>query len=254
MEVVKYQLIIIVSISLAFLIFGRKPAFYLSIFWTLWTVVLLFHPPLIFTQLAFTWGSYLICRQLSENRRKIKELEACSSEYGDDFRKRILAAGHESAFEVVDGREHWKELKHAITSARNEVVILSGWISSNVLDRDLLQLIERRIRDGVTFFFGYGWRNSKGEHAGFESTDSAIQALKRLTLKHPENIFIHSFPNHEKLLIKDRDYVICGSNNWLSNRGFRNSERSVKIFSTHLAATETERIKRMVQPVGRGNE
>lgn len=199
--------------------------------------------------MALLGAAILFVASFQRIKKKIKELKDCSSEYGGDFQNRILAAGQESKFEIVDGINHWKELKEAISSARNEVVILSGWISSNVLDRDLLRLIEVRMQSGVTFIFGYGWQNSKGEHAGFENTDFTIHALRELGRKHPGKIFLHDFPNHEKLLIKDRIYVICGSNNWLSNRRFRNSERSVKIFSTKLATTEAERIKRMVQPV-----
>lgn len=34
------------------------------------------------------------------------------------------------------------------------------------------------------------------------------------------------FNNHQKILIVDQARVVCGSHNWLSNRAFKNREKS----------------------------
>jgi phosphatidylserine/phosphatidylglycerophosphate/cardiolipin synthase-like enzyme len=59
-------------------------------------------------------------------------------------------------------------------------------------------------------------------------------------------IQIGKFPNHEKILVVDDDFVVCGSNNWLSNTGFRNSERSVVVRSPDFARVERERVSKLV--------
>lgn len=247
MAVIGFQLIIIVTISLTFLIGGRKPAFYLSVFWTCWTVVLLFFPPLIFTQLLFTWGTYLICRNIADSKRKIRELRDIASEYTKPTQERIEVAANNSQVHTISGGEHFTELHTAINSAKKEVVILSGWIASGVIDHTFSELIEKKINEGVRFYLGYGWENSRGEHRTSSSVEEAVTRLDNIKSKYPENLIIGKYPNHEKILIKDTDYVICGSNNWLSNRSFRNTETSLKIFSHSLAASESERIKKDIQ-------
>ena len=243
MEVIGFQLIIIITISITFLIGGKKPAFYLSIFWTCWTVILLFFPPLIFTQLLFTWGTYLICRNISESKRKIRELRDIASEYTKPTQKRIEAAVNNSQVHTISGDEHLAVLHEAIKSAKKEIIILSGWVASGVVDHAFSELIEEKINEGVIFYLGYGWENSRGEHNSSSYVEEAIIRLDKIKLRYPENLIIGKYPNHEKILIKDTDYVICGSNNWLSNHSFRNSERSLKIFSSSLAVSESERIK-----------
>ena len=100
---------------------------------------------------------------------------------------------------------------------------------------------------------GYGWENSRGEHQTSSYVKEAVERLDNVKSKYPENLIIGKYPNHEKFLIKDTDYVICGSNNWLSNRSFRNSERSLKIFSNSLAVSESERIKKDIQQAAGSN-
>ena len=39
------------------------------------------------------------------------------------------------------------------------------------------------------------------------------------------------FKNHSKVIVVDNKYRIVGSNNWLSNRKYSNSEYSIKVFS-----------------------
>ncbi len=253
MAVIGFQLIIIVTISITFLIGGRKPALYLSIFWTCWTVVLLFYPPLIITQLLFTWGTYLVCRNIADSKRKIRELRDIASEYTKPTQKRIEIAANNSQVHIIAGEKHLPELYTAIKSAKKVIIILSGWVSSGVIDKNLCAIIEKKMNEGVKFYLGYGWENSQGEHRTSSYIDEAISNLDNLKSKYPENLIIGKYPNHEKILIKDSEYVICGSNNWLSNRSFRNSERSLKIFSDSLAASESERIKKDVQQAAKVN-
>jgi hypothetical protein len=47
--------------------------------------------------------------------------------------------------------------------------------------------------------------------------------------------------DHETILVVDKDYIICGSNNWLSNRKFQNKERSIELFDKDIGSLEPER-------------
>ena len=247
MAVIKYQLIIIVTIAIAFAIGGKKPALIASGFWTLWTIILLYYPPLIFTQLLFTWGTFFVCYFISTNRKKIADLQRFISEYPISTQEHIQDAAKKSKVVVISGKRHRLELFEALKSAQQHIVILSGWISSGVVDRDFCRQLEIALSRGVKVYIGYGWQDSMGEHRQSRFTGQGRANLESIKSRHPDNIFIGVFANHEKLLLKDFDYVICGSNNWLSNRYFRNSERSMKIYDRNLASSEYNRTTNMIR-------
>lgn len=70
--------------------------------------------------------------------------------------------------------------------------------------------------------------------------------MKSLANKYKGNIHIGEFSNHEKMLIKDSDYVVYGSNNWLANKSFKNSEHSSVIHSSELSEKEFARISKLI--------
>lgn len=247
MEVVGFQVIVIVSVALLFLVGGEKKALYLSIFWTLWTVVLLFYPPLIITQLGFTWGTFFVCKNIVGSRRKIKELRSALSAYPVPMQNRIEDQAKGSTINKVIGDAHRTELHKAVRTVSNSLVILSGWITSSIVNDRFVRELEDAISRGAKIFVGYGWEDSSGSHIESSSSTDAIARLKALKRRHPEDVHVTKFANHQKILIKDSEYIICGSNNWLSNNAFRNSEMSMKIYSQHLAESEADRIKREVK-------
>ncbi len=77
-------------------------------------------------------------------------------------------------------------------------------------------------------------------------------ALKYLIEEQKNNSYrigklhISQFPNHEKILVVDTKVVYIGSNNWLSNKQFKNTERSIKISSEKYAQAEKQRVISMV--------
>lgn len=247
MDVIKYQLIIIVTVGLTYLIGGRKKALYVSIFWTAWTVVLLSYPPLVVTQLGFTWGTFALCTFMAGNRQEINELKAALSAYPASMQNRIEDHARGSTIEKIIGEAHRRELSAAARDASQELVILSGWITSSVVNDRFVRTLEEAIHRGVKIYIGYGWEDSSGSHSESSSSADAIFRLHALKKKNPNAIHIAKFANHQKILIKDSDYIICGSNNWLSNNAFRNSEISMKIYSPSLASSESERFKREVE-------
>jgi phosphatidylserine/phosphatidylglycerophosphate/cardiolipin synthase-like enzyme len=58
---------------------------------------------------------------------------------------------------------------------------------------------------------------------------------------------VAKFANHEKVLVVDDAYCIIGSNNWLSNSAFRNSERSVLVRIPSFTSEEAKRVEAIVR-------
>jgi len=155
---------------------------------------------------------------------------------------------HNNAVHSVEikGTQHIHELKEAIASATNNLCILSGWISSNVIDNHLITQLKQAAQRGVCIYIGYGWIDSSGRHSESETTLLAERKLRDLQTEYPTQVFVGKYANHQKILIKDEEYIIIGSNNWLSNSTFRNNEISIKSYDHTSARKIFEEEKRNI--------
>ena len=269
MEVVSWQLFVAASVAFAFVIFGRRTAFWVCVAWTAWTVFAVFYLPLVMIQLASCWATYLVAsygenvisslRQEREIRRNQDQTNKDLKSQLDDFvrlakdtpshRESIstLANVAPEKLSFISGANHYEVLKHALASASESVSILSGWIGSPVLDPDIQAGIQSALARGVKIHIGFGWESSAG-HELSSVAQNAYAFLDSLRSNgQGASLIIAKFPNHEKILVCDKSFVVIGSNNWLSNRAFRNSERSLRVDSPHYAAIESERVQKLVE-------
>ena len=245
MAVIFYQLTIFVSLLVTHFI-KRDLTVWLCLFWSGWTLVMVHHTPLIIIQLGVIWGTWFLLEKLSSQHNKINELEDYLADRSEQV-KLLAQAVPESQKSVMHGTGHKTFLHDAITEAQISLFILSGWITHYVVDKKFLDDFENCLKRGVSIYIGYGWQNSKGEHERFDASKGAIKALTSLMLKYPNQLIIGEFANHEKILIRDDAYVVYGSNNWLSNSKFKNSERSIVVYDGELALCEQNRIIELVK-------
>ena len=231
---------------------------------------MLFYLPLILIQLGSCWGTYAICRHfssLSGSLRKQREFEA---KINSEFEKlqtqvnEVLKAadatgeGHRlvqralnddpEKINFISGDEHYDVLKHALANSKQSVCILSGWIGSPLLDTDVQREIQEALRRGVDIYLGFGWESSGGHEVSGTAREALafISDLQKRSAQFRGKILLGRFPNHEKVLACDA-FVVIGSNNWLSNRTFRNSERSVVVTSNKIVTREKSRIQSLVR-------
>jgi len=148
-----------------------------------------------------------------------------------------------TSFEVIDGSEHFKVLIRAFAEAKNTICILSGWIGSPLLDAEIQMQFRAAVNRGVRIFLGFGWESSSGH----EMSPTAKSALNFVRSFGSRRIMVAQFANHEKVLVVDDAYCIIGSNNWLSNSTFRNSERSVLVRIPSFASEEAMRVETIVR-------
>jgi len=82
----------------------------------------------------------------------------------------------------------------------------------------------------------------QNEYANGKKGQSKINMLKKRALEDgcDDKLFVYEFDNHYKSLVKDSDYFITGSINWLSKRKGKNFERAWKIQIPELAEREFE--------------
>ncbi len=156
-----------------------------------------------------------------EGRRKKTEINNGNAESFTDFQ--------------IKGTDHRVEMFEAVDSADSVILILSGWVSNFVLTETLVEKFANAAQRGVRIYIGYGWVDSTGTHRPSKSSELAEQTLKCLQNRFPARVFVGKYANHQKVLIKDSEYVIIGSNNWLSNAVFRNDEISIKSYNATAA-------------------
>lgn len=189
-------------------------------------------------------------RQKAILKKEYEEYEKQRLELEVRVRQLLKEAEEDGNMKPISDDQHNKVLLDALALSEHTLCILSGWISQAVVNRRFLKLLESALNRGVNVYIGYGYVDSKGVHHHRKNTDNALYDLYRLMFKYRTknkgNLFIGRYSNHEKMLVLDEKYVICGSYNWLSNHKAMNKERSYRYKSTKVAILETSRITKMV--------
>lgn len=116
---------------------------------------------------------------------------------------------------ILSTYDHRPLLLDALDNAQNTVVIVSPWIKSGGLNNEMLGRIERALQRRIQVIIGYGI--SKKE----DSDKWVLQRLSDIQKKrYGKNLHLVRLCNtHEKVLIKDNEYMVITSFNWLSFKG-----------------------------------
>lgn len=244
MEVVFYQLFIAVTIVAAHYLKPESKIFVCG-FWSVFTLANLFYPPLIVIQLGVVWGTYFLLNSSDAKDKKISELEELTQALPHQVQAKVEIVSTDFK-RIISGLEHFDFLHSKIASAKKSIMILSGWLSSRVVDKQFLRALESQLAGGVVCHIGYGWQDSKGSHSAGDDLRVALSGLSELAKKYPNQLHVAEYATHEKMLVVDSEVVVFGSANWLSNRQYKNSERSIVVMDKAIASSEEKRIATLV--------
>lgn len=114
--------------------------------------------------------------------------------------------------EMVSVYEHPDLLRDALQNCRERLIIISPWITPAVVDKAFLESLRKLLRSGVKVYIGYGL----GDDRSFEKLESE---LTQLAASSRNFTFSRLGDTHAKILIKDKEYLVTTSFNWLSFRG-----------------------------------
>jgi phosphatidylserine/phosphatidylglycerophosphate/cardiolipin synthase-like enzyme len=261
MAVAFYQLFIIGTIVLASLGVGglrrwpgrpdltaSRAAVLAGVGWSLFTLTHVIIPPLMAVQMLTIWGTVGLLRHVQGRKEEIARLRQELTQLGSEAPDRFHGSDQRGAVRLLRRREHKDLLQRALREARRSVVILSGWVNDRIVDRRLKKILTEALERGVDVYIGYGWARA------VERTDSEKRALASLASlardgKHSGRgqLFLAEWPNHAKILICDEAYAICGSYNWLSNRGLWRDERSWMVVDPEFVRLERDEIVRVIR-------
>jgi phosphatidylserine/phosphatidylglycerophosphate/cardiolipin synthase-like enzyme len=173
-------------------------------------------------------------RQLEEKRRSL-----------DDMLDRLKAEGNQKKIKTIStNEEHRETLFKAMDRANDKLIILSGWVTSYVVDKDFQNKLALCLQRGTDVYIGYGYQYEPRPKKDHET--EAVANLKDLSewcdLQDTKGHFVYrEYPNHAKLLICDEMFAVTGSFNWLSNAGRSlNEERSWIVYDKQFISAELD--------------
>lgn len=177
---------------------------------------------------AFSYKDSLIEKEISSLSTRLKELEGDSQDEDDEWKEsateRIrslerkieeMENGRKGADKVLSTYDHRPLLIDALENAQNSVIIVSPWIKAGGLNNQILGRIEKALQRKIQIIIGYGIG---------EKEDSDKWILNKLEevqkKKYGQYLKVVRLNNtHEKVLMKDNEFMVITSFNWLSFKG-----------------------------------
>jgi len=255
-----YQYLIIITIILVAAIFyfikfkykNKKikpliPVSITAIGWIIWTFAMVGTAAIqqlqITTILATVGGIYLIYKLLTKKDEEAKQLKSNINQLKKDLEsldnkrlKKSYKRFKDSIIPVIGAQSHRNLLLSSLNEAQESLVILSGWVTEYAINDEFKDLVRKCLDRGVQIYIGYGYQKKKSgkkiSNVKKLETESLFKELQEWCGEYEKKgrINVWYYPNHSKVLICDKKYIVCGSFNWLSNIGnSSNEERSYKI-------------------------
>ena len=183
-------------------------------------------------------------RERAELEKSVGELSARRRELEGELLAGERELEHLSRGEarLVRTEEHRPLLLEAARMAMSDLTIVSAWINSRALDGELCEALATAVRKGVTvrIAWGMGTRGREPQRNRVKG-ETALDGLKRqIPVQDSKRLIVKRMETHEKFIICDDRFCVCGSFNWLSYRGERDSEyrRETSLYSERRAIVE----------------
>ena len=162
-------------------------------------------------------------RERAALEKTIEELTAQKRELRGELgnRERKLQELSRGGARAVRTEEHRPLLLNAARAAESELTIASAWINSRALDDELCRALAEAVRRGVTVRIAWGM-GTVGREAQRNKIkgDEALEGLERkIARRDRRRLIVKRTETHEKFVICDDKFCVCGSFNWLSYRG-----------------------------------
>ncbi|WMY08080.1 hypothetical protein [Paraburkholderia phenoliruptrix] len=121
--------------------------------------------------------------------------------------------------------EHPGLLKKALTGSKSRLLIVSPWITHQVIDNMFVMSLEALLRNGVEVTVAYGLADEDGTRGPDKAnqkpaiTQRAERELSDIQRRFDNFKLVFLGNTHRKLLVSDNSFAVVTSFNWLSFRG-----------------------------------
>ncbi len=144
--------------------------------------------------------------------------------------------------------DHPKLRREAVRFAKERLVIICPWVKRSATNQEFLALLDAAARRGVIIDIALGIGDDLSD-----SDEDALVKLADIAKRHSQNVNLHKWRSHEKVLLVDQSYIES-SFNWLSFAGVNdwhyrrergtlivNREIADEVYSELLQAIQEER-------------
>lgn len=143
--------------------------------------------------------------------------------------------------EVLRDRKIRDRFIQSFTDTQKKMLIVSPWISREVVDKKMMQLFQNFANEGKVLYISWGYKQEKYNENKLPP-DSLISEMQ--SIKGPDGspaIFVRWFGNqHNKEIVIDDKILMMGSHNWLSYRGdYNNRGESVYVITNEQEIQNT---------------
>ncbi|MCF8567362.1 phospholipase D-like domain-containing protein [Alicyclobacillus tolerans] len=134
--------------------------------------------------------------------------------------KRTQGASKTSGTVLLRGRQIREAFLTTFKDAKHRILIISPWMTDQVVDDELINLFKATAKRGVTIHIGWGIAKIKKQEDRLPSDDLLLKLAKIKNAEGHQAVFVHWIGNHHnKEIVVDDKYLLLGSYNWLSYRG-----------------------------------
>lgn len=155
--------------------------------------------------------------------RIVEEVPENSDSGGDPLVVHRAGGSTTTQVEFIDTFEHQPYLRRALTQTNSRLVIISPWISAQVVNQEFLDQLQQLLRREIPVHIGYGLQQRPGDRFVSRADEKAEERLQALSKRFANFTFVNLGNTHSKQLLFD-DTHISGSFNWLSFQGSRRKE------------------------------
>ncbi len=121
MEVIYWQLVVAGSTAAAYFFHSRVGAAVVAGLWTIWTIVILSHMPLVILQLLSAWGTFYAIDKFTLQSRHLAEFKSLLSGFPEDEKNTLLQARTQGKHTLLSDSSHYdymlEQIENAINSA-----------------------------------------------------------------------------------------------------------------------------------------
>lgn len=166
-----------------------------------------------------------VYKDISDAKGRLKELQAggVHDKQSKTLEQKLVseiekleAQSIKAKVRMVAVYEHPEYLWDAFTTAKERILIISPWITKAVVDQEFMRALRLKLHEGVSIYIGYGLDERESEKPLVSSAERELLEEH----KKYERFFMRRLGDtHAKVLIKDSEYIITTSFNWLSFRG-----------------------------------
>ena len=112
--------------------------------------------------------------------------------------------------------EHPPLLEEALDTAQKRLLVISPWITTAVVDPRFLKRLQAALERGVEVRIGYGLEDRR---QGRPELNAAEKELHEIAGRNRRLRVVWLGNTHAKILLKDSEWFVVSSFNWLSFRG-----------------------------------